>query len=149
MAMYGNSMGKRANFNPQEFYNLSPTDRYTAEVFELVRTIIFSNTPEDALEQTVLLEAALCPMYTNMNPETADAKPETKGYEEWSNKFRAKIIAEGIDNPMAIYKEMYRKLLLVMSEAGLIGGDNISIVAMINDGDEKVNLNDIKPDDGI
>ncbi len=147
--MYGNGMGKRANFNPQEFYNLSPTDRFTAEIFELVRTIIFSNSAEDALEQTVLLETALTPLYTNMNPDTIDSKPYSKTYPLWSKKFRKKVKDEGIVNAGAIYKEMYARLLMVMSEAGLIGGDNISVVAMVSDGDDKVGLKEVLPDDMI
>lgn len=129
-------MAYNRGFNAAEMYQLKPRDRFTVEVYEIRHSLIYCLTGKEYLTQMLHLEDTLYPLYRRVNSKSD--KPFSKNYMSWRKNLSDKIKAENITNERAVAKTIYRQLGMIMREARLTGGDDLSAIGIVVEDESKV-----------
>ena len=126
------------NFNKNEFYQISPNDRFCMRVYEKWKKIDDTLTDTQYLRQIQMLEKDLSPMYTpeKNRPINPEEKPYSAGYKDWVKKLEEKIRKDKINNPFAIAQAKHEQLMMIINENGLIGGNDRAGTGVVTEGDK-------------
>jgi hypothetical protein len=136
----------RPSFNPVEFFQLKPRDRYAARIYRLWESLDYNETPEEYLEKADRLRIVLRPCYIDYVPDPQYPKPATEHFERWYAAFLEAI--KTIDNPIAIGKALEEQLTDIIHEAGLIGGEDKEVDLVVTE-DEVSPGTEIEPTEDV
>jgi hypothetical protein len=120
-------------FNSKEYYQAKPNERFAIAFYYQRQKIMECDDDNRFLKEVRKLEADLINCYnpppTNMN------KPHSAKYLAWRRKLTEKIREKRIRNPFSVGITIYRELMMIANEAGLIGGSEKIGIGIVTDGE--------------
>lgn len=124
------------SFNPKEYYVAKPNERFAISFYYQRQRIMEAQNDNQYLKEIRKLEADLVNCYEPPPINQKITKPHSAGYLDWRRKLREKVKKEGIKNSFAIGITIYKELMHIANEAGLIGGNDRIGTGVVTEGEK-------------